>query len=58
MRRVRLLMIGQTLEGLNIPVETYFGYERVRRKPQIMSCLIEIWTFASTAYHGGRNEAL
>jgi hypothetical protein len=38
-------------------VDAYFGYERLRRKRQLLACVTEVWTFAANAYHGGRNEA-
>jgi len=49
--------IEKTLADLNLDLDAYFGYERVRRTRQILECLTEPWAFAANAYHGARNEA-
>jgi hypothetical protein len=50
-------MICDLMKRSGQSVDAYFGYERIRRKRQILACLTEVWTFAANAYHGGRNEA-
>ncbi len=50
-------MIEKTLAKMNLGLDAYFGYARVRRRRQILACLTEPWGFAANAYHEARNEA-
>ena len=50
-------MIKREVENLGQTPDDYFGYRREGRKRHYQDALVDIWPFASNAYHGGRNEA-
>ena len=51
-------MIKREVANLGLTPDDYFGYRREGRKRHYHDALVDIWPFASNAYHGGRNEAL
>jgi len=50
-------MIKREVANLGLTPDDYFGYRREGRKRHYHDALVDIWPFASNAYHGGRNEA-
>jgi hypothetical protein len=50
-------VIIHLLDDLGIEPERFFGYERIKGKRHILTCISTAISFASNCYHGGRNEA-
>ena len=50
-------MIEREVANLGLTPDAYFGYRREGRKRHYQDAVVDIWPFASNAYHGGRNEA-